>query len=761
MAVDIKLKRSAVPGKVPTTQSLDLGELALNTYDGRAFFKKSVNGRESIVELATVPTGSTTGVTKIKAGTNITISPSTGVGEVTINAQTGVADTALYAETAGEAETAQYAENAGNLDGYDSTDFAFIALPNIFTAENKFESNVYVTGSTSITGSLYVNGPITASNLFVSGDITAQRLIVSIISSSVIYSSGSNIFGDNINDTQTLIGQTSISGSLSVTDSLVATGSHQLLGSTLISGSLTISSSQNQTPATFQIYGDIRQKGATYYQPVDITLNPSLSGSYIFSSGSTNDLYFVQNSKGFSSTTRLRWLEGNLYTGLLNGGLLSTTTGSTVFNVSSGSGIIVTLNASLNDEPYPTVKYLKWDNITNIPLTYLTSSIQTYIGVDSNNNIIQQTTPFQDGEYNTKILLGTVLHQNQTTTNGSITYPNVAYGYKQRTYDFIKAFGPLKLSGLNIIPSGSLGLTVGSGTAWADGRNYQVDPNNPSYITDPGTNVSKIFRYYQSGSSFVQDTNGGLGYTSIDPGNYNPGGSGSLQPVPGTGANREWSLQRVFWYPNSTTKGIVVYYGTKTYPTLVDAVANIPYEPFFEVENTKQNAVYLGAIAIRNNGDFTDANSYSISAGGVFRSVGGSGGGGSAPAARFVDLADVTITGPTDGQTVIYDATDLKWINSSFISASISGNAATATSASWATTASYALNAEGGSYKSPIVGSSSYTVTHSLNEDYPIVQVYNAEDKQQVLPAVIQSINSNTVYIEFSSIFSGSVIIKK
>ncbi len=44
---------------------------------------------------------------------------------------------------------------------------------------------------------------------------------------------------------------------------------------------------------------------------------------------------------------------------------------------------------------------------------------------------------------------------------------------------------------------------------FADGANYPTDPNNPSYVTDPGTNVSKIFRYRQSGSSFVYDTNAG------------------------------------------------------------------------------------------------------------------------------------------------------------------------------------------------------------------------------------------------------------
>jgi len=48
---NIKSKRSAVPGRVPTIDQLELGELALNTYDGRLFLKKSVNGVESIVIL--------------------------------------------------------------------------------------------------------------------------------------------------------------------------------------------------------------------------------------------------------------------------------------------------------------------------------------------------------------------------------------------------------------------------------------------------------------------------------------------------------------------------------------------------------------------------------------------------------------------------------------------------------------------------------------------------------------------------------------
>jgi hypothetical protein len=53
MAQTIKLKRTAVQGKIPTTTNLDLGELAINTYDGRIFFEKDVDGTLSIQEILT------------------------------------------------------------------------------------------------------------------------------------------------------------------------------------------------------------------------------------------------------------------------------------------------------------------------------------------------------------------------------------------------------------------------------------------------------------------------------------------------------------------------------------------------------------------------------------------------------------------------------------------------------------------------------------------------------------------------------------
>ena len=51
MAQTIKLKRSATSGAIPTTSSLALGEVAINTYDGKMYIKKDVGGTETVVQV--------------------------------------------------------------------------------------------------------------------------------------------------------------------------------------------------------------------------------------------------------------------------------------------------------------------------------------------------------------------------------------------------------------------------------------------------------------------------------------------------------------------------------------------------------------------------------------------------------------------------------------------------------------------------------------------------------------------------------------
>ena len=54
MSTTIKLRRSSIPGRIPSTSQLDLGELAINTADGKIYFKKydAVANTESIIDIS-------------------------------------------------------------------------------------------------------------------------------------------------------------------------------------------------------------------------------------------------------------------------------------------------------------------------------------------------------------------------------------------------------------------------------------------------------------------------------------------------------------------------------------------------------------------------------------------------------------------------------------------------------------------------------------------------------------------------------------
>lgn len=75
MANLVKLRRSAEPTKVPQTSQLELGELAINTYDGKLYLKKD-DGTESIVEIGTQQAG---GIDYIVKTANYTASDKEGI----------------------------------------------------------------------------------------------------------------------------------------------------------------------------------------------------------------------------------------------------------------------------------------------------------------------------------------------------------------------------------------------------------------------------------------------------------------------------------------------------------------------------------------------------------------------------------------------------------------------------------------------------------------------------------------------------------
>ena len=79
MAQNIKLKRSSVSGKVPTTAQLEAGEIAINTADGKLYFERDDTSIQTIVTTNALITGS------LNINGTVTASALMTTGKVNIN----------------------------------------------------------------------------------------------------------------------------------------------------------------------------------------------------------------------------------------------------------------------------------------------------------------------------------------------------------------------------------------------------------------------------------------------------------------------------------------------------------------------------------------------------------------------------------------------------------------------------------------------------------------------------------------------------
>ena len=138
MANTIILKRSATPGKVPTTAQLALGEIAINTYDGLIYIKKN-DGTESIAQIG--------GVTSVNGET----------GALTIDTGDVAENGNLYFTNA----RARAAISAGTGISYNSSTGAISTAQNLSTAGSPTFAGLTLTGNVGITGSIIPSADIT------------------------------------------------------------------------------------------------------------------------------------------------------------------------------------------------------------------------------------------------------------------------------------------------------------------------------------------------------------------------------------------------------------------------------------------------------------------------------------------------------------------------------------------------------------------------------------------------------------------------
>ena len=176
MAQSIILKRSSLPGKVPDTGSLNVGEIAINTYDGKLFIKRS--GNLDSIEGIVVTNSTTTG--------SITLTKTGSFGELIVVQDANI-----------------------QRDLYVTNDI--IGAGDIDITGNITGSSALLSGSLILSGSQTITN-----NLTVFGEVNARQFNISVISSSIIFQSGSTKFGDTSDDIHSFTGSVSVSGSLLV-----------------------------------------------------------------------------------------------------------------------------------------------------------------------------------------------------------------------------------------------------------------------------------------------------------------------------------------------------------------------------------------------------------------------------------------------------------------------------------------------------------------------------------------------------------------
>ena len=258
-------------------------------------------------------------------------------------------------------------------------------------------------GNTALSGSLSVSGSITSTST-----ITAQTLVVQTITSSVLYSSGSNIFGNSLSNTQLMTGSVGITGSLAVNGTGTFSGLVSL-GSATATNPLNIRTANGESYIRFlnadgSSYGDfersitgagaVRFTGANFRFTAGVEVVGALTGSSATFSGAINS----SASSVFNGTGRgisYQYCDMTNTSGRLILGLEGSTAGnafpnSEAYSVNIGTDQNQAFGVFTNNLRRLTITSTGKTTIasTNVDILYLNSTSQTYITIQNNGTAV-------------------------------------------------------------------------------------------------------------------------------------------------------------------------------------------------------------------------------------------------------------------------------------------------------------------------------------------------------------------------------------
>lgn len=218
---------------------------------------------------------------------------------------------------------------------------------------------------------------------------------------------------------------------------------------------------------------------------------------------------------------------------------------------------------------------------------FLNTHPASYIALDQNMNIIQSSSPFDNEQRRTLVLIGATIHSNLTIINvvNQIKAPIIAP--TNQLHDLIKAIGNLNLEGNIYYPNGTnLQINKTNGKIWGlgiNGHNY-LDPHR---LTIPSQNAI-IFRYRLRNTSLINGES--LDTNLIDPNHYDNNGVKTIVP------NNRFTIQRINLFQSGLTR---IQYGQNIYNSISEAKSLVQTETFQTESNIADNAIFRTYLIIK------------------------------------------------------------------------------------------------------------------------------------------------------------------
>ena len=480
MAQTIKLKRSSVSGNTPGTSDLELGEVAINTYDGKMFIKKN-DGSDSIVEIggssgtvteafktisvsgqSNVVADSATDTLTLVAGSNMTITTNAGGDTITFASSGGGGTQNVFNTFAVSGQTSVVADSttdtltlaAGSGIGITTnagTDTITIAnTNNLFsTVAVSGQSNVVADGTgdtlTFVAGSgITLTTDASADSVTITNSATGANAF-----GNILVSGQSTVAADSTNDNLTLVAGSNMTITTNASNDTITFassgggggGSQNVFSNIGVSGQGTIQADATTDTLTFEAGSGISLATDTTNDKLTIT-----------NTGTVNVANAASTIKEFkydisSSTTTITGSDANSNTlayeagaiqVFLNGILLDP---ATDYTASNGTSVVLT-DAAVNGDDVQIVAFNRKIVTANVGIDTFTGNGSTTAYTLSSDPVNENNTRVHiDGVYQEKAaysVSGTTLTFSAAPPNGSSIEVEVGFTQAQigSTLDF-------------------------------------------------------------------------------------------------------------------------------------------------------------------------------------------------------------------------------------------------------------------------------------------------------------------------------------